>query len=132
MRNKKAASLLKRLFVAQRRPGPMVSNYSFTAATGLAAGFALAILPPFMQHDGVAAMPPFMAQASFLSFLSTLAWPSWAKAVVPAKANRAMASRDFFMGNEVGLGETKGENARFSGSKIRTGGIFRNAVAYLI
>ena len=115
MRNKKAASFPKRLFVSQRRPWPAVGSYSFTTAAGLAAGFALAVavLLPFMQHDEPPAMPPFMAQASFLSFLSTLAWPSWAKAAVPAKANRAMANREFFMGNEVGCGETKGENARF-------------------
>jgi hypothetical protein len=73
------------------------SVYSFTVAGAFTAGFTAAVLVSFFMQQAPPAMFLEAEQDSFLPFLPSLLCPSWAKAVVPAKANRARASKDFFM-----------------------------------
>ena len=89
-------------FLDSVRAAYSVLTGAFSAGVVVAAVLA----PFFMQHEGMVAVPAdawaqcdfaSAVQASFfLPFLPSLS-PSWAKAVVPAKANRARASRVFFM-----------------------------------
>lgn len=79
-------------------------SYSFTTAGAFTTGLAAATLAPFMQQDEPP--PAMLALASIeqedLGLVEATAflagWPSCAKAEALAKANRARASRDFFMG----------------------------------